>query len=53
MERDIEVMKNIMEEREKELEAEELHPLDPEGEALAEHQRETFDIVDTPVDPRR
>ena len=27
--------------------------LDPEGKTLAKHKRETFDIVDTPVDPLR
>ena len=30
-----------------------LPPLNPEGEALAEHKRFTFDIVETPVDPLR
>lgn len=30
-----------------------LPPLDPEGKEIAKHKRETFDIIDTPVDPLR
>ena len=53
MGKDLEVMKRIQDEREKELEREELIPLNAEGEALAEHKRETLDVVATPVDPLR
>ena len=37
----------------KDIEKKKLQPLDPEGQALAEHKRFTFDIVNTPVDPLR
>ena len=53
MTRDLDIMNAIQEEREKELEVEELQPLDAEGKALAEHKRFTFDIVDIPNDPLR
>lgn len=53
MTRDLDIMNAIQEEREKELEEEELQPLDAEGKALAEHKRFTFDIVDIPNDPLR
>lgn len=53
MTRDIEVIEAIQTTRAKELKQEELHPLDPEGKALAEHKRFTFDIIATPVDPLR
>lgn len=53
MTRDIEVMRQINHEREKEIETEELIPLDAEGVKIAEHKRFTFDIIDTPTDPLR
>ena len=53
MNRDLNTMASIQSEKAKELEQQELHPLDPEGIALAEHKRFTFDIIDTPVDPLR
>lgn len=51
--RDVERMNHIMEEREKELQDEELQPLDAEGIALTEHKKETFDVVTIPGDPLR
>lgn len=53
MERDLETMSRIMEEKNKELAGKSIPPLDQEGNALAEHKRFTFDIVDTPADPLR
>lgn len=53
MEKRLEEMKSIMAEKDRELEGKQLPPLDPEGEELARHKRETFDIVDTPIDPLR
>lgn len=53
MERDLETMAAIQAEKEKEIEAEELQPLDDEGETMAEHKRFTFDVVDIPSDPLR
>lgn len=47
------VMDEIQREKIKEIEKKDLQPLDPEGQALAEHKRFTFDIVNTPVDPLR
>ena len=53
MEKRLEEMSAIMEEKGKEINGKQLPPLDPEGKTLAQHKRETFDIVDTPVDPLR
>lgn len=53
MNRDLDVMKNIQNEKEKDINGSDLQPLNPEGVALAEHKRFTFDVVDTPVDPLR
>ena len=53
MERNLDVMNAIQEEKAKEIEQQELHPLDDEGIALAEGKRFTFDVIDTPVDPLR
>lgn len=47
------VMNVIQNEKSKEIEAEQVMPLDAEGQRLAEHKRFTFDIIDTPVDPLR
>ena len=51
--RDLDVMHSIQKEKAKELAKKEMQPLDPEGEAMAEHKRFTFDIIDTPTDPLR
>lgn len=51
--RDLDTMHSIQNEKAKELTKEDMHPLDPEGTAMAEHKRFTFDIVDTPSDPLR
>lgn len=53
MEKRLEEMAAIMEEKNREINAGQLPPLNQEGEALAEHKRETFDIIATPVDPLR
>lgn len=53
MEKRLEEMAAIQEEKNREISGKQLPPLDPEGEALAKHKRETFDIIDTPVDPLR
>lgn len=53
MKRDIKVMEEIMNERDKEIEREQQLPLDREGKELAEGKRFTFDVIDTPVDPLR
>lgn len=53
MERSLKVMSTILSEKEKEIEREEMQELDPEGKAMSEHKRFTFDIIDTPVDPLR
>ena len=53
MEKRLEEMTQIMTEKSKELAGKQIPPLDPEGNTLAKHKRETFDIVDTPVDPLR
>lgn len=51
--RDLKIMESIQKEKAKELTKKELQPLNPEGKAMAEHKRFTFDIVDTPTDPLR
>lgn len=53
MEKRLEEMAAIMNEKSKELSGEMIPALDPEGVVLAKHKRETFDIIDTPVDPLR
>ena len=53
MTRDLNVMDAIQKEKEKEIIAKELMPLDPEGVTVAEHKRFTLDLVDTPTDPLR
>lgn len=50
---DLDVMTAIQAEKAKEIAAEELQELDPEGDKLAEGKRFTFDVVATPVDPLR
>lgn len=51
--KNIDTMATIQEEKAKDIGHQETQPLDPEGVALAEHKRFTFDIIDTPVDPLR
>ena len=51
--RDIAVIDAIQNQKAKEIEEKEPHPLDPEGVRMAEHKRFTFDIINTPVDPLR
>lgn len=51
--RDLNIMDEIQEEKGREIDRDELQPLNAEGVALAEHKRETLDVVATPVDPLR
>lgn len=53
MERDISIIDTIQREKEKDIEREQAHNLDPEGTSMAEHKRFTLDLVDVPVDPLR
>lgn len=53
MTRQLDVMENIMETKEREIKEKEIIPLDEEGKTLAEHKRFTLDMVGTPVDPLR
>ena len=49
----LETMKNIMDQKSKDIETQEQLPLDKEGKLLAEGKRFTFDVINTPVDPLR
>lgn len=51
--RDLDVMKTIIEQKERDIEAAELQPMDDEGKTLAEHKRFTFDVINVPTDPLR
>jgi hypothetical protein len=53
MSRDLDTMTQIVNEKEKDIEASELQPMNPEGRYMAEHKRFTFDVVDVPTDPLR
>lgn len=53
MTRDLDTMKVIINQKEKDIEAAELQPMDPEGKKMGEHKRFTFDMVDVPTDPLR
>ena len=53
MEKRLEEMAAIQEEKNREISGKQLPTLDPEGKEVAKHKRETFDIIDTPVDPLR
>ena len=53
MSNDLNTIVTIQNEAEKEHELNAPLPLDAEGQALAEHKRFTFDVVETPVDPLR
>lgn len=53
MDRDLAVMNAIQTQKEIEIDAGELIPLDAEGQALAEHKRFTFDVINVPNDPLR
>lgn len=52
---DLDTMAEIMAEKDKEMQAQGLPPLDDEGKALAEHKRKTFDLPTNAVkvDPLR
>ena len=53
MEKRLEEMSQIMEEKNREINSKQLPALDTEGKEVAKHKRETFDIIDTPIDPLR
>lgn len=53
MKRDFEVMGQIQSQKAKDIEKSPAKKLDSEGKVIAECKRQTFDIVDTPVDPLR
>jgi hypothetical protein len=53
MSRDLDTMTQIVNQKEKDIEASELQPMNPEGRYMAEHKRFTFDVVDVPTDPLR
>ena len=53
MRRDIEIMKNIQEEKERDIQNAPDHQLDPEHMELARHKRDTIDVVAISVDPLR
>lgn len=53
MTRELDTMEEIMEQKETDIMADGVPELDPETEALAEHKRFTFDIVNIPTDPLR
>ena len=46
-------MEQLMDEKQRDDDVRGLQPLDPEGVAMAEHKRYTFDVIDTPIDPLR
>lgn len=51
--RELNTMATIMDQKDRDLERENMLPLDPETEKLAEHKRFTFDIIAIPSDPLR
>lgn len=53
--KDLETMAQIMDEKDREMQAGELPPLDPEGRYVAEKKRKTFDLPTNAVkvDPLR
>ena len=53
MTRDLNIMGQIMRQKEREIDAEHLQPMDAEGIEMARHKRFTIDMVGTPVDPLR
>ena len=55
MEMNLDTMAEIMAEKDKDMQAQELPPLDDEGKALAQHKRKTFDLPTNAVkvDPLR
>lgn len=53
MDRDINVMKQIMDQKEKDIEKDGLPELRGDVKTLAEEKRFTFDIISVPTDPLR
>ena len=53
MKNDLRTMEKIQGQKEKDILKRETQPLDPEGRAMAEHKRFTFDVIAVPTDPLR
>lgn len=53
MKRNLDIMNRIQNQKERDIAASMLQPLDPEGKKLAEGKRFTFDIIAIPSDPLR
>lgn len=53
MTRDLNMMGQIMDQKDREINAAQLQPLDQEGIVMAKHKRFTIDMVGTPTDPLR
>ena len=53
MTRDLNVMKTIQKQKDKDIKKATIQPLNPEGIVMSKHKRDTLDVVDTPVDPLR
>lgn len=53
MDKDLNVMDQIQQQKEKDIENSELIPLNEEGKKIAQGKRFTIDIIDAPSDPLR
>ena len=53
MTRDLNTIAKIQHEKDREIEAARMQPLDQEGIVMAKHKRFTIDMVGVPVDPLR
>lgn len=53
MKRELKVMGQIMDQKDREIDEARLQPLNPEGVVMAKHKRFTIDMVGTPTDPLR
>lgn len=51
--RDLDTIKTIMNQKDRDIAREGQPPINPEVRRLAEEKRFTFDIINTPVDPLR
>lgn len=51
--RDLHTIEQIQAQKEKDIDRDQLQPLDPEGKHLAEGKRFTFDVIAIPTDPLR
>lgn len=53
MTRDLDTMAKIQHEKDREIDAARMQPLNPEGVTMAKYKRFTIDMVGVPVDPLR